>query len=120
MYERYFYNPCNNSKKNYSIFLKKNLLQTYFWVLNEEEDFKRAFELGATGIMTDYPTRLRKFLDNNSMENKSKWIQATWSSAHLTLEAFKDIHTVCSNSHYIFKTLIISIDKLLVEWLDKI
>ncbi|KAG8188833.1 hypothetical protein JTE90_004645 [Oedothorax gibbosus] len=52
--------------------LSKRGIQTYFWVLNEEEDFKRAFELGATGIMTDYPTKLRKFLDNNSVESKSK------------------------------------------------
>ncbi|GIY37110.1 lysophospholipase D GDPD1 [Caerostris darwini] len=52
--------------------LAKRGIQTYFWVLNEEEDFERAFKLGATGIMTDYPNKLRKFLDKKVMNNKSK------------------------------------------------
>ncbi|GFQ92850.1 lysophospholipase D GDPD1 [Trichonephila clavata] len=52
--------------------LSKRGIQTYFWVLNDEEDFERAFKLGATGIMTDYPTKLRKFLDKKAMNNKSK------------------------------------------------
>ncbi|MEI4867136.1 glycerophosphodiester phosphodiesterase family protein, partial [Klebsiella pneumoniae] len=30
-------------------------IQVYIWVLNDEEDFKRAFDLGATGVMTDFP-----------------------------------------------------------------
>jgi len=38
-------------------------IHTYLWVLNEEEEFERAHQLGATGIMTDYPSKLRKFLD---------------------------------------------------------
>ncbi|XP_064424901.1 lysophospholipase D GDPD1 [Latimeria chalumnae] len=37
-------------------------IQVYVWVLNDEEDFKRAFDLGATGVMTDYPTKLKEFL----------------------------------------------------------
>ncbi|PSN45073.1 Glycerophosphodiester phosphodiesterase domain-containing protein 1 [Blattella germanica] len=40
-------------------------LKTYFWVLNDEEEFRKAFELGATGVMTDYPTRLKTFLTEN-------------------------------------------------------
>jgi threonine/homoserine/homoserine lactone efflux protein len=32
-------------------------------VLNSEEEFERAFELGATGVMTDFPTMLAQFLD---------------------------------------------------------
>lgn len=42
-------------------------IQVYIWVLNDEEDFRRAFDLGATGIMTDYPTKLKEFLENNSI-----------------------------------------------------
>jgi glycerophosphoryl diester phosphodiesterase len=34
-------------------------------VLNDDEEFRRAFELGATGVMTDYPSRLKKFLMEN-------------------------------------------------------
>lgn len=41
--------------------------QVYIWVLNDEDDFKRAFDLGATGIMTDYPTKLKAFMEENSI-----------------------------------------------------
>lgn len=43
-------------------------LQVYFWVLNKDEEFKHAFDLGATGVMTDYPSRLKSFLRNNSLD----------------------------------------------------
>ncbi|XP_035228282.1 lysophospholipase D GDPD1-like [Stegodyphus dumicola] len=52
--------------------LSKRGIQTYFWVLNEEEDYKKAFDIGATGVMTDYPTKLQTFLDQNYVQNKSK------------------------------------------------
>lgn len=42
-------------------------LQVYVWVLNDEDDFKRAFDLGATGVMTDFPTRLKNFIENNDL-----------------------------------------------------
>lgn len=45
--------------------LRKRGIPTYLWVLNEEEDFDRAFALGAAGVMTDRPTLLRKYLDKN-------------------------------------------------------
>lgn len=38
-------------------------IQVYIWVLNEEEEYKRAFDLGATGVMTDYPSKLKMFLE---------------------------------------------------------
>lgn len=41
-------------------------IQVYVWVLNEEPEYKRAFDLGATGVMTDYPTKLKGFLDSVS------------------------------------------------------
>nr|CAB3248666.1 glycerophosphodiester phosphodiesterase domain-containing protein 1-like [Phallusia mammillata] len=50
--------------------LKARGIPTYFWVLNEEEDFKAAFELGAEGVMTDCPTKLSAWLD----ENPQYWI----------------------------------------------
>ncbi|KAM6465101.1 lysophospholipase D GDPD1 isoform 2-T2 [Liasis olivaceus] len=37
-------------------------IQVYIWVLNEDQEYKRAFDLGATGVMTDYPTKLKEFL----------------------------------------------------------
>ncbi|MBN3308999.1 lysophospholipase D GDPD1 [Amia ocellicauda] len=40
-------------------------IQVYVWVLNDEEDFQRAFALGATGVMTDYPTKLKEFIEKN-------------------------------------------------------
>uniref|UniRef100_A0A3Q3LF98 Glycerophosphodiester phosphodiesterase domain containing 1 n=1 Tax=Mastacembelus armatus TaxID=205130 RepID=A0A3Q3LF98_9TELE len=42
-------------------------IQVYIWVLNDEEDFQRAFALGATGVMTDFPTRLKDFMDRNGI-----------------------------------------------------
>lgn len=42
--------------------LRKRGIPTYLWVLNEKEDFQRAFDLGASGVMTDYPTLLAEFL----------------------------------------------------------
>ncbi|KAL0272589.1 UNVERIFIED_CONTAM: hypothetical protein PYX00_005505 [Menopon gallinae] len=45
--------------------LQKRGIQTYVWVLNYENEFKTAFELGVDGVMTDYPTKLRKFLSEN-------------------------------------------------------
>uniref|UniRef100_A0A3P8WT95 Glycerophosphodiester phosphodiesterase domain containing 1 n=1 Tax=Cynoglossus semilaevis TaxID=244447 RepID=A0A3P8WT95_CYNSE len=42
-------------------------IQVYVWVLNDEDDFKRAFDLGATGVMTDFPTRLKNFIENNDL-----------------------------------------------------
>ncbi|XP_059389326.1 lysophospholipase D GDPD1-like [Carassius carassius] len=41
-------------------------IQVYVWVLNDEEDFKRAFDLGASGIMTDFPTKLKEFMEKNN------------------------------------------------------
>jgi len=43
--------------------LQKRGVTTYLWVLNTEEQFERAFSLGVQGVMTDYPSRLKHFLD---------------------------------------------------------
>ena len=42
-------------------------LQVYIWVLNDDEDFQRAFDLGATGVMTDFPTKLKDFIERNGI-----------------------------------------------------
>ncbi|XP_063974019.1 lysophospholipase D GDPD1-like isoform X2 [Diachasmimorpha longicaudata] len=47
-------------------------IHVYFWVLNREEEYERAFRLGATGVMTDYPTKLKTFLNNNYEVNVDK------------------------------------------------
>ena len=43
--------------------LRKRGIMTYFWVANCEDDFKRATKYGASGIMTDNPPELKKYLD---------------------------------------------------------
>ncbi|KAM7147777.1 lysophospholipase D GDPD3 isoform 2-T2 [Molossus nigricans] len=43
--------------------LEQRGVQVVFWCLNEESDFELAYSLGATGVMTDYPTALRQYLD---------------------------------------------------------
>ncbi|MEE6519474.1 hypothetical protein FKM82_031321, partial [Ascaphus truei] len=37
-------------------------IQVYFWVLNQDSDFQKALDLGASGLMTDYPCKLQAFL----------------------------------------------------------
>lgn len=43
-------------------------IPTYFWVLNTTDQFARAFQLGAAGVMTDRPSDLKTFCNthNNS------------------------------------------------------
>ncbi|XP_047694890.1 lysophospholipase D GDPD3 isoform X6 [Prionailurus viverrinus] len=45
--------------------LEQRGVQVVFWCLNEESDFEVAYGLGASGVMTDYPTALRHYLDNH-------------------------------------------------------
>lgn len=45
--------------------LEQRGVQVIFWCLNEETDFEAAYSLGATGVITDYPTALRHYLDNH-------------------------------------------------------
>lgn len=42
--------------------LAKRGISTWFWVLNDTKEFDKALDLGATGIITDYPTLLRRHL----------------------------------------------------------
>lgn len=41
----------------------------HLFVCNEEEDIKYAFEVGATGVMTDYPSLLTSYLRRNSTQD---------------------------------------------------
>ncbi|GAV05464.1 hypothetical protein RvY_15595-2 [Ramazzottius varieornatus] len=45
--------------------LKKRGVTVFLWVLNNEAEFDRAIALGANGIMTDFPTALRTYLDKH-------------------------------------------------------
>jgi len=59
--------------------LRERGIPTYFWVLNDDEDFKRGFELGAEGVMTDCPSKLRRWLDEHpqyKLENQQHDIEA--------------------------------------------
>ncbi|XP_023723946.1 lysophospholipase D GDPD1 isoform X1 [Cryptotermes secundus] len=56
---------CLLMKKSLFEHLSKRGIQTYLWVLNDDDEFRKAFELGATGVMTDYPSRLKRFLMEN-------------------------------------------------------
>ncbi|XP_046389967.1 lysophospholipase D GDPD1-like [Ischnura elegans] len=52
-------------RKSFFEHLSRRGIHTYLWVLNYEDEFKAAFEMGVTGVMTDYPTKLKKFLVEN-------------------------------------------------------
>ena len=43
--------------------LEKRGVTTYLWVLNNEDQFERAFNLGVQGVMTDFPSKLKQFLE---------------------------------------------------------
>lgn len=43
--------------------LKRRGIHVYLWVLNSEEEYRKALDVGATGIMTDFPSKLSKFLE---------------------------------------------------------
>lgn len=38
-------------------------LATHFWTINDREDMRRLIDIGADGIMTDYPHRLQEVFD---------------------------------------------------------
>ncbi|THD21160.1 Glycerophosphodiester phosphodiesterase domain-containing protein 1 [Fasciola hepatica] len=38
-------------------------IPVFIWVVNTDCEYQTAFIMGADGVMTDYPTRLRAFLD---------------------------------------------------------
>ncbi|XP_020508887.1 lysophospholipase D GDPD3a [Labrus bergylta] len=44
-------------------------IQVHLFVCNKEEDIKAAFEVGATGVMTDYPTLLSSYLSRNTNQS---------------------------------------------------
>lgn len=54
--------------------LQKRGIYVYLWVLNSEEEFKYAIDLGSNGIITDYPIRLINFIEKNP-ELKSKLVR---------------------------------------------
>eukprot|EP00794_Sanderia_malayensis_P005712 gene5712-6412_t len=46
--------------------LERRGIKVFLWVLNEDQDFERAFKkLGAAAVMTDYPTRLTEYLNRD-------------------------------------------------------
>ncbi|XP_051243985.1 lysophospholipase D GDPD3a [Dicentrarchus labrax] len=44
-------------------------IQVHLFVCNEDEDIKAAFEVGATGVMSDYPTLLTSYLCRNRSQD---------------------------------------------------
>lgn len=48
--------------------LQRRGIKVYLWVLNDEEDWKMAYRLGVDGVMTDYPTALREFVEQHHLQ----------------------------------------------------
>ncbi|XP_065176509.1 lysophospholipase D GDPD1-like [Sycon ciliatum] len=49
----------------YISFLERRGIRTVLWVLNSEKDYQHAYKLGAVGVHTDYPSKLREFISSN-------------------------------------------------------
>jgi hypothetical protein len=47
--------------------LKKRGILTFYFILNEEEDFATAIKTGCSGIMTDVPTKLNTYLKEKGL-----------------------------------------------------
>ena len=47
--------------------LRKRGILTFYWIVNEEEDWERAVSMGCRGIMTDEPTKLAAFLKDKGL-----------------------------------------------------
>ena len=47
--------------------LKARGIPTYLWVLNNPEQFEQARLVGVSGIMTDYPSRLKQYFEENNL-----------------------------------------------------
>lgn len=60
--------------------LRKRGIHVYLWVLNSEEEYKRAFELGADGVMTDFPSKLSEFLARHPQYDRDNYVEWKVSS----------------------------------------
>lgn len=63
MYIQYVYTHTQLTQKN------NNLLQVQLFVCNQEEDIRYALEVGATGVMTDYPSLLTSYFSRNPIQD---------------------------------------------------
>ncbi|XP_072044481.1 lysophospholipase D GDPD1-like [Amphiura filiformis] len=52
--------------------LQRRGIVVYLWVLNYEDEWERAIKVGANGIMTDYPTQLKNFMEERGLVNGLK------------------------------------------------
>jgi len=52
--------------------LRKRGIHVYYWVCNEEDEFRLCLSLGASGIMTDWPTKLKRFLDKEDNQGQTR------------------------------------------------
>jgi glycerophosphoryl diester phosphodiesterase len=47
--------------------LRKRGILTFYWILNEREDWEKAISMGCRGIMTDEPSKLFAFLKEKQL-----------------------------------------------------
>lgn len=47
--------------------LKKRGILTFYWIVNEDEDFETAVSMGCSGIMTDRPSKLARYLKSTNL-----------------------------------------------------
>jgi len=52
--------------------LKSRGIPTWMWVLNHDKSFQEALENGVDAIMTDYPLRLRQYLDKTQTKQMTR------------------------------------------------
>ena len=53
--------------------------------MNTDDDFKMAFQTGATGVMTDYPSRLKTYLEMRPQDVTSLYTVSNSEQSDSTL-----------------------------------
>ncbi|XP_066840319.1 LOW QUALITY PROTEIN: lysophospholipase D GDPD3-like, partial [Anser cygnoides] len=80
--------------------LRERDIQVVLWVLNEECDFADAFARGASGVMTDYPGRLRRYLDAHPRPDRYRPVQTAterYRPVQTSTDQYKPLQTTTTH-----------------------
>ena len=61
-------------QKAYFEHLEARGIPAWVWIINCEKHFDEALDYGIKGIFTDYPTKLKQYLDNTKkVDSTNNW-----------------------------------------------
>ncbi|ESN93706.1 hypothetical protein HELRODRAFT_115387 [Helobdella robusta] len=102
--------------------LRRRGIRIFVWVLNEPEDYECSLTYSPDGIMTDYPTKLRQFIDNRlqPQQRGSKSNLATMIHATASAATTKSTQNLIPESEEVVEamTIMTKVEKNLKIWRD--